>query len=403
MAGALLHPGRLAHQLHAQRGARRRPDRRAARRGCGVAGRCRRGAGPRRIALERGRDRRAPGLSGRTRGRGRDPLRPARGHRRRDGRDHGPSPRHGGRGPGKPPGPRLPPDRRRGHASQFRRHHAGRAADPHPPRVRHHRRRLRSPPAFVARHPGSRRHAGVRRQHHPRVRRLDRHGVQPGQLRGADHRHDRRRRALGAHRGGRPRGHETRPRAERGRRRIASRQCLARVPHHRHHRNRIPEPERLRRAALPGPRQPGGIRRAVRLRVLHDAAAGAAVHPAAACASRPRGPARIVRSPRRLRGRSPHVPALVRRSSDRRPGHGHSPHRADRQLDAVLRRALRVPARHRLRHREPDRDGDAGVLAERRARGRRHRPAAISARSTPSPSGSGPSPRWCTSRPFRTS
>ena len=53
--------------------------------------------------------------------------------------------------------------------------------------------------------------------------------------------------------------------------------------------------------------------------------------------SRQRRTARLLRPLRRLCRRPPHGPALVRLPSGRCPGHGHPPHRADRQLDAVPR------------------------------------------------------------------
>ena len=292
VARAPLHPGRLAHQLLPQRGVRRRPDRRAARRGRCVARRCR-SRESRGHRAERRRHRRAPGVPRRARGRGGDQLHPARERGRRDGRDHRLPRRHAGRGPSEPPGPRLPPHRRHRHGPRLRRHHAGRDADPRAAGVRHHRGRRRGPSAFGARHPRPRGHAGVRRQHHPRVRRLDRHRVQSRQFRRADHRHDGRRRPFGPHRRGGTGEHGAWPGQTRSRRRIASRQRVAGVSHHRHHGDRVPEPECFGCAAVSRSRQPGGVRRAVRLRVLHDPAAGAALDAAAprASAPAPQGPA----------------------------------------------------------------------------------------------------------------
>ena len=293
--------------------------------------------------------------------------------------------------------------RRRGHEPGLHRRHAGRPADADAHRVPRHRGRGRRPAALRARHPGPRRCAHVRHQHHHGVRRLDRHGVQPGQFRRGDHRDDGRGRAFGPCRHGRPRRHAPRPRPQRGGGRIAARQRLADVPHQRHDGDRLPEPERLGFAAVPRPRQSRGLRRAVRLRLLGDATAGAAVHPAAAHPpgrDRTPGP---VRPPRRLRGRAAHHPALVRHRCRRRPRHGYSPHRADRQLDAVLRRALPVPERHRFRHREPDRHGDAGVFAEAREAKAASPSPTTSARSTPSPNGTGGSRRSPMSRRSRTS
>ena len=60
----------------------------------------------------------------------------------------------------------------------------------------------------------------------------------------------------------------------------------------------------------------------------------------------------LFESSRSLRRRPPHAAARLRRCPRSRHDHGHPPHRADRQLDALLRRTLRVPARHGLRHRE---------------------------------------------------
>ena len=77
--------------------------------------------------------------------------------------------------------------------------------------------------------------------------------------------------------------------------------------------------------------------------------------PATACASRPRRTTWLLRPLRRLRRRAPHDPARILHYSGRRPGHWHSPHRADRQLDKALGRNLRVPARYGLRDRKPDR------------------------------------------------
>ena len=153
----------------------------------------------------------------------------------------------------------------------------------------------------------------------------------------------------------------------RGHRRIAARQCLAGVPHDGHHDDRLPQHERLGLAALSDPRQPGSRRHADRLRVFHDAAAGVAGGAAAARARRTRRGFGFLRSPGRLRGGAPQAVALVRGRLRGRPGGRRAACRADRQLDHSPGQALRVPARHGLRHREPDRCGNPGVQPGRRA------------------------------------
>ena len=141
--------------------------------------------------------------------------------------------------------------------------------------------------------------------------RLDRLGAQRRQLRRSDDRHDDGHRRLGPRRRDDHVRYEARSGQGRRCRRIATRQCLAGVPDDGHDDDRIPQPERLGLSAFSDPRQSCGVRHAIRLRVFHDASAGAAVGPAVARASRTRRAFRFLRSLRGLRRGAPHAPALV--------------------------------------------------------------------------------------------
>ena len=110
----------------------------------------------------------------------------------------------------------------------------------------------------------------------------------------ADHYYGGFRRPFGPHRLGHADGHGQWSGQERGDRGIVSRERLARVPDLDHDHDRILEPERLGFAAFSRPGQFRGVRRGVRLRLLHDASAGAAFHPAAARAAPPHRAARLL-------------------------------------------------------------------------------------------------------------
>ena len=139
----------------------------------------------------------------------------------------------------------------------------------------------------------ARHRAELYRQHHNGLRGLDRNGPEPREFRHPDHRHDRCRGAHDPHRRERPGRNGAGTRQERSHCRGAPREYLARFPHHRHHGNRISQPERIRFTALPRARQPCRLRGALRIPLFGHPAAGPALHPAGARAPRLRRERRV--------------------------------------------------------------------------------------------------------------
>ena len=163
----------------------------------------------------------------------------------------------------------------------------------------------------------------------------------PTNARRADHRHGGGGRGFHPYRHDRPAGDAARAGQARRDRRIVSGECLSDLPDLPDDRDRVSQPERLRLPAVPCPGKLRGVRRGRRLRLHHDAPAGAAGAPAAAPAARPGCRARVLRPLlrpfRRLCHRPAHAAALVHDGGGGGADDRHSAHRVERQHDAVLR------------------------------------------------------------------
>ena len=194
-------------------------------------------------------------------------------------RDHRLSPGSARQGANRPSSNSLLPDRRCGDEPGLRRHHAGGSGYAGAHRVPDHRRRRRRPVALGLGYRRQPRRPRIHPQQHGRVRRVDRYRVRTRQFGLADNCHDGRHSARDPYRCQRAFGHASRSRPEFRDRRVVAGQYAAGIPHFANHRDRVPEPELFRFAAVPPARQSGCIRCVVRFRLFHGPVAGARACP----------------------------------------------------------------------------------------------------------------------------